>query len=92
MIRINEDYGITVDSYNYTLVKKGGINKKDGSIIWRSIAHCGDVTGALKAFRQEYVRQGLLDCDITLSTAYRHIVESNRQVEELIENILGDLT
>lgn len=43
------------------------------------------VIGALNAFRQEYIRMGLQNGCMTLETAYKHIVQSDREACEIIE-------
>ena len=85
MIRINDDFVIIVDAYNYTLSKDTHSLSKEGKPIYKSISHHRDVTGALNAFRREYVRKGLQNGCMTLETAYKRIVQSDKEACETIE-------
>lgn len=92
MIRINDDFIITIDTYNYILQRRVGVDKKTGEPRYNPVAYCTDLLTALKAFRREYVRLGLQNGVSSLEQACAGILQSNREVEQLIQDAVGGLT
>lgn len=92
MIRINDDYVVIVDQYNYTLSRDLHKTDKDGQPTYRRVSYHTDLSGALKAFRREYVRLRLKDGCMSLSQAVNTILASNAKVAQIIEDSVGGLT
>ena len=91
MIKLVDDWVIDVDERNYILAKDKGVvvDKKTGKE-YRNLKSYGffiSITGALKALRDELIRQGVQDGCMTLSEAIRSIKEANSKVDTLLEEL-----
>ena len=100
MIRINDDWVIDVDQYNYILKKDLHIvrtrKNKDGSEAeehgYKVAGYFSSLSGALRGFGEEIIRDKLKEPSRTLSeavTAIRECQEEIRRLVELVEDAEG---
>lgn len=93
MIRIDEDYVVDVDDFNYTLkrVKVAASGKNKGKEYFQTVGYFHSLSEALERYGQEKVRDGLKSGTMTLSEALTYIraadEEVSRTIREAIPNV-----
>ena len=93
MIRINDDWVIDVDAYNYILKRdlhrmEKSRDKKTMVPAYTTIGYYGSLRKALERLREEIIRERLRDGLRTLTEALQTIRECNKEWSELIEKVL----
>jgi len=92
MIRINDDWVIDVDAYNYVLKKDMHRDKvrKDGTVehVWDVRGYFSGPEKALKRLREEIIRDELREAEIGLPEAVTAIQRCTREWSEIIERIM----
>lgn len=93
MIRLDDKYCIKVDEYNYILQKIRVAEKGNnvGKEYYTCVGYFHDLVSALKAYHRECVREGLMDDFSSLSEAFKTILETDRQVEQMIQNAIPEI-
>lgn len=93
MIKLDDDYMIDVDSYNFTLIKdKGKINKKTGKPITIAVGYYGNLQGCLKRYAELTAISKLQEHDVTLPEAIKIITESNDKLIAMLNQKLPDIS
>lgn len=95
MIRINENWIVDVDEYNYTLKrdmhKTRTIKQKDGSTkeeeVYNTQGHFSSLDKALNRLGEEMVRERLKVPEIDLNTAVQAIRECTEEWRQLVEKV-----
>ena len=92
MIRIDDNYCIKVDEFNYTLckVKTNLSGKNKGQEYYESVGYYRDIIQALEAYGKQIVHQALLNGNMTLSEALAGIRDSWEQVAKTIHEACPD--
>lgn len=98
MIRINDDWIIDVDEYNYILKRdmhrRTSRKKKDGSVVEEDVyvnkGYFSNMEKALERVREEMVREGLKDASHTLETAVHAIREVTEEWRRITANIMEE--
>ncbi len=98
MIRINDDWIIDVDEYNYILKRdmhrRTSRKKKDGSVVEEDVyvnkGYFSNMEKALERVREEMVREGLKDASHTLETAVHTIREVTEEWRRITANIMEE--
>lgn len=98
MIRINDDWIIDVDEYNYTL--KHNLHRttnrklKDGTVkteeVYESVGFYSTAEKAFERLHEEIIRDRLKGASHTLETACRAIREATAEWRELMEKAVGE--
>ena len=97
MIRVNDDYIIEVDSFNYTVkrdthkkrVVKDKITLKEKEIIlYSEVGYFDDLTGAIKSIIDDMNKRDLSRRTVSLSEAVEIVLKNNCQVSDLLEKAL----
>ena len=97
MIRINDDWVIDVDQYNYILKKDLHIvrtrKNKDGSEAeehsYKVAGYFSSLSGALRGFGEEIIRDKLRDGTHPLCEALQTIRDCTREWNEAVERIMS---
>lgn len=86
VIKIDDQYCIKVDEYNYTLskIRVGKSGKKEGKEYYESVGHYSSVVQALEAYGRENARDVLINGSMTLPEALTAIGESWEMVARTI--------
>lgn len=89
MIKIIDDWYITVDAYPINYVVRRGEGKKDknGKLIDKSRGYFTTLRGAVKEIRRQYVSDQLSKGVRTLEGALSTISSIDARFEKLMENI-----
>ena len=93
MIRLNEDYGIDVTDTSYNLVRfriSAG-EKTKGQETYTPFAYFTSLEGALNCFRREILKDRLKSRSMGITEAISEVLESNREVEEMIKKAVKGL-
>lgn len=98
MIRINDDWVIDVDEYNYILKRDmhrtTSRKQKDGSVVAEDVyvnkGYFSNMEKALERVREEMVREGLKDASHTLETAIHTIRECTEEWRRITASILEE--
>ena len=98
MIRINDDWVIDVDEYNYILKRDMHRTKsrkqKDGSVVaedaYVNKGYFSNMEKALERVREEMVRECLKDASHTLETAVHAIREVTEEWRRITANIMEE--
>lgn len=97
MIRVNDDYIIEVDSFNYTVkrdthkkrVVRDKITLKETEIdLFTNVGYFNDLTGAIKGVIEDMNKRDLSRRTVTLLEAVEIVLNNNRQVSDLLERAL----
>lgn len=97
MIRVNKDYVIEIDSFNYTAKRdlhRKGVRKDRlyGTEVevdqFTTVGYYGDLTGAIKGIIRDMNNRRLTDGEHTLEEALSIILENNKKVSDLLEKVL----
>lgn len=94
MIKLDDQYCIDVDSYNYTLQKVSTAltGKNAGKEYYKAIGYYSDITGALEAYYKENVRQELSKGSMTLTEALRTISDVADRVTQTIRSAVPEIS
>lgn len=86
MIELIGDYAVSVDTYNYILMRgKTGKDKEGKEVVrYTALGYYCDLEKAVTACREELVRRRLKDHDMRLSEAVNTIRTCNREFRELL--------
>ena len=97
MIRINDDWIIDIDRYNYTLrrdMHTTRIIKKNGEEIeepvYNTVGHYSSLNKALDNLCKEIIRYKLIDGEYTLKTAINAIRECQDEWRRLTDEIKSE--
>lgn len=92
MIRINEDYFISVEPCEYCL--RLDKHKKDskGNDVSEIIGHYVSLENAIEGARKEIIRVKLVDGDYTLETAIKKVITITEEFKQAIERAMSDET
>lgn len=87
MIILNEDYAINVTDTSYDLVKTKVVEsgKNKGEISKYPIGYFASLSGALRAFGREMVKNNLKSGSMSLTEALKTISETNKEVTQIID-------
>lgn len=90
MIILNDDYAIDVTQTSYNLVRMRVSNgeKTKGETQTSIIGFFTDISGVLKCFGKEMVRDNLKTANITLQDALKRISDTNAMVAKTIEDAM----
>ena len=92
MIKLFDDWVIAVDEFNYSLARNRGtrVDSKTGKERYelKVYGHYSSLASAIRALREQLVREELKDGVAELSEAVRVIKESNDRVEMLLKEAL----
>lgn len=97
MVRVNEDYIIDIDSYNYTVKldqhKKIQVkDKTSGEYVsvdsFKTVGYYKDMSQAIKGIIEDINRRELSSGSFTLEESLKIILKNNNKVSELLENVL----
>ena len=97
MIRINDDWIIDVDEYNYILKRdmhRTTARKRNGETVTEDVyinrGYFSTMEKALERLREEMVREGLKDVSHTLETAVHTIREVTEEWRRITANIMEE--
>ena len=94
MIRINDDWIIDIDKYNYTLrrdmhttrtVKKNGEKVEEN--VYTTVGHYSSIDKALENLGKEVIRYKLMSAEYDLKTAVEVIRECRDEWQRLTEEV-----
>ena len=100
MIRVNDDYIIEVDYFNYTPKRDlhkttTRTDKKTGEVItensYATIGHYCNLTGAIKGIIGDMNRRELSEGVIELSEAVNLVIANNQKVASLLKSLEVDV-
>ena len=96
MIRVNEDWVIDVDNYNYTLQRdmhRTALIKVEGKEVerpvYKSVGYFATLDQALNRLLDEDIRERFKDGEHTLKEAIRVTKESRESWEDLIRRCMN---
>ena len=93
MIRLSEDYFITVDEQNYGLCRDYQRPDKRGNPTYRPLGYFGNLKELLNYWTEYSVRKELSNTEeITLSDAVEIIKSSLKECRKTIENAIPDIS
>lgn len=98
MIRVNQDYVIDVDEWNYTLMydchKTKIVKDKDGNEseepVYKTLGHFNKLESALEGVIKDRVAKKLKDEDVSLKEAIEEIRKIREIYNELFREVLKD--
>lgn len=90
MIRVNDDYVIEVDAYNYTACKDRHRKDKNGEDIFTTVGHYSDVEGAIGGIIKDMKSNKLDNDTYSLEEAINVIRKINGQFKEMLERALNE--
>jgi len=97
MIRINDDWIIDIDKYNYTLrrdmhttriIKKNGKEVEEN--VYITVGHYSSLDKALENLGKEIIRYKLMGAEYDLKTAVEAIRECHDEWRQLVKEIKGE--
>lgn len=97
MIRINDDWIIDIDKYNYTLrrdmhttrtVKKNGEEVEED--VYTAVGHYSSLDKAFENLGKEIIRYKLIDGEYTIKTAVEAIRECQDEWRRLTDEIKNE--
>lgn len=97
MIRINDDWIIDIDRYNYTLrrdmhttriIKKNGEEVEEN--VYTTVGHYSSLNKALDNLGKEIIRYKLMGAEYDLKTAVEAIRECQDEWQRLTKEIKGE--
>ena len=97
MIRINDDWIIDIDKYNYTLrrdmhttriIKKNGKEVEEN--VYTTVGHYSNLDKALENLGKEIIRYKLMSAEYDLETAVEAIRECRDEWQRLTKEIKGE--
>ena len=91
MIRINEDWVIDVDPFNYTIKKDlhKQIKQKGGNVVdlFNVVGYYGTLDAAFNALGEQIIKDKLSTACYTLTEAVTALKECRKEFNELIKQI-----
>ena len=97
MIRVNDDYVIEIDAFNYTAKRDLHRTTKKTDLItgevtevpsYSSIGYYSGLTEAIKGIIKDMNRRKLSKKTYSLEEAVKIVLENNKQVSELLQRAL----
>jgi len=93
VIRLSDDYFITVDEQNYGLCRDYNRLDKKGNPTYRALGYFGSLKELLNYWTEYSVRKELLNTgEITFSDAVEIIKSSLEECRKTIENAIPDIS
>lgn len=86
MIRLIEDFVVTIDPYNYTLARE--LTNKKGEKYMKNISYHGSLQKAIEACKEEYRRKYLGEKDMDLKEALIVIRQCDNEFEKTIKWVM----
>ena len=95
MIRINDDWIIDVDQYNYIIKKDMHkmVKARDGKTMvpgYTTVGYYGSLRRALEALGEEIIRDKLASDSLTLAEALQTIRECKAEWDEAVRKVVGE--
>lgn len=85
MIRLIDDYVVTIDEYSFVLGRDTGrIDKRTKNKVIRPISYHHSLEKAVEACRREYIRNGLRDASLTLGEAVTAMRDMDAKFNRLL--------
>ena len=96
MVRVNNDYVIQIDNYNYTVMRdvhrKTTRKDKDGGTVetdaYVTVGHYSGLPGAIRGVVKDMNKRELSDGVHSLQEAIDIVISNNNRFNELLENAL----
>ena len=91
MIKINENYAIDVDRYNYILVKNEHRKDKNGKDVYKTIGYYNNIKAAFSACAEWCAVENLTNDEFSLKEAVKIIQNTYDEFKKLLEEVVcGD--
>lgn len=95
MIRVNEDYVIEVDNYNYSAYQDTHKTRYDKKLeadvpVYKLVGHFGSLLGALQGIYKDMVRTSLSKRDHNLESAIKVIHSERAKFSDLLKSVLKE--
>lgn len=99
MIRVNDDYIIDVDPYNYTVKRdlhkvKQTVNEITEEVtltpLFRTVGHFGDIPSAVRGVIRDMNRLGLSEGIHSLTEAIKIVQDNNKQFYDLLDRVFEE--
>lgn len=87
MIKINDDYFVDVDAFNYTAKTDTHKVDKKGQRIIYTIGYYSDLRNAVKGILEYDAKQKFKGVDLTLYEAVKELDKNNKQLEKILAKI-----
>jgi len=87
MIRVNDNYVIEVDPYNYTPKENLHRTDKNGDPLFKTIGYYNNLRSAVKGVLDYDIKKSLSDGDKSLYEAVRVLNEAYSRLDKLINSI-----
>lgn len=91
MIKLDNDYMIDVDSYNYTLIRDKHKKDNKGKSLTAAVGYYGNLSGCLKRYAELIAINQLQNGDFSLEEAIKIIDESNNKLIDMLNKRLPDI-
>ena len=96
MVRVNDDYVIQIDNYNYSVMRdahrKTTRKERNGETVeidaYVTVGHYSGLPGAIRGVIKDMNKRELSDGIHTLQEAIDIVVNNNNRFNELLENAL----
>jgi len=93
MIRVNDNYYITVDKYNYTACRDKHKTDKKGNSLYSVVGYYGSVEGALRGIIDDMNERAFAEGTYSLQEAIEVIQQSNKMFTDMLrEAVKGNGT
>lgn len=89
MIRLIDDYVVTVDPYCYTLARDTGKTDKKGNRKLKNISYHSTLEKAIAACKEDRRKRCLPEGDTSLYEALTAMRQSDREISELLKEVMG---
>lgn len=87
MIRVNDDYVIDVDDWNYSAMFDCHKIDKKGEPVYKMVGHFNNLQGALNGIIKDRIAKNLQE-DVNLAEAIEIIREIHEEYDKLFEKVL----
>lgn len=90
MIRLNNDWVIFVDTYNYSPARDTHKTDKKGNAVYDAIGHYSNLANAVIAIREREITDVLSDGECSLAQAIAIIHNTTKEFIEIVKGAINN--
>lgn len=89
MIRINDDYVISVEPYEYCVKIDKHRQDKKGNDIYDTVGHYTSLESAILGAKNEAIHKSLFNMETTLENALKCVADINAEFKQMLEEAMA---